>query len=216
MHDWSWRGDICTLVTGHRKPNKSDQTHSSVRPAYQQVLSAQKASEEGFIVTYWQFKEKLSSLLSHYCWQKVIDLTLNALHGRKTRVKPICQRYGNLFPQYTWRSNTSCLKCLTPTFFVPKQTVIAKTVEKGRTLHLIELSKDRACFSTKPFFFLVKLSKGTSDSHKCIMEIWSHWCSTCSKKGLLHILYISFPASKKTQKLVIFVNRGDENGCWQF
>lgn len=62
MHGWSWRGHICTLVTGHQNTNMSDQTHSSVWPAYQLLLSAWKASEEGFIVTYWQFKAKLSLL----------------------------------------------------------------------------------------------------------------------------------------------------------
>lgn len=81
---WPGRGDICTLVTGHKKPNKSDQTRSSIRPGYQLSLSAQKASEQGFIVTLWHFKAKLSLLLSFHRWQKVIDSNLNALHDRKT------------------------------------------------------------------------------------------------------------------------------------
>lgn len=137
--------------------------HSSIRPACQLLLSAQKASEEAFIVTLWQFKAQLSLLLSYYCWQKVIDSPLNASHGRETRVKPICQRYTNLFPQYTWRSNPSSLKCLTHIFFGPKQTVIRKTVEKGRTLHLIEqLSKD--IFPPNLFFSGLALKRNIRQS----------------------------------------------------
>lgn len=60
--------NICALVIGCKKPNKSDQTHSSVRPAYHFFLSAQRASEEGFIVKLWQFKAKLSLQLSWICF----------------------------------------------------------------------------------------------------------------------------------------------------
>lgn len=98
------------------------------------------------------------------------------------------------------------------TFFCHKRTVITKTVEKGRTLHLIEqLSKDRTYFSTKHFFGLALIR---NIRHKCIMEILSHLCSTCSKKVFCILSTFYFQLVKKT--LDFFVNRGDENGCWQF
>lgn len=115
---WSWREDICTLVTGCKKPNKSDQTHSSIRPGYQFLLSSQKDLKRGFIVTLWPFEEKLSLLLLSYnCRQRVIDLTLNASEKKKKRVKYML--YEILYVcKNTQRANTSSLRRLTHSLFL--------------------------------------------------------------------------------------------------
>lgn len=115
---WSWRGDICTLVTGCKKPNKSDQTHSSIRPGYQFLLSSQKDLKRGFIVTWWPFKEKMSLLLLSYnCRQWVIDLTLNASEEKKEKSE-IHAVWDTVFVQNTQRANTSSLRRLTHSLFL--------------------------------------------------------------------------------------------------
>lgn len=171
-HGWSWRGDICTLVTRHKKPNKSDQTHSSIQAAYQFFLSAQKASEEAIIVTLWQFKAQLSLLLSFHCWHRVIDLTWNALHGSKTKcvewnlpsARDIRICFHNTHEEeihHVWKVWHS--------FFSPKQTVIRKTVEKEKNTSLdrTTVKGGQTFFSTKPFFFW----SGSPKEHQTVINV---------------------------------------------
>lgn len=114
---WPWRRDICTLVTGCKKPNKSDQTHSSIRPGYQFLLSSQKDLKRVIIVTLWQFKAKLSLLLSYKCWQRVIDLTLNASE-KKREGRNTCAVWDTVCVQNTQRANISSLRRLTHSLFL--------------------------------------------------------------------------------------------------
>lgn len=134
-----WRRDVYTLITGSKKPSTSDQTHSSSQSGYQFSVISPKTLEGSFIVTLWQFKAKLSPLLSSWCQQMVVGLTLGNFHESKT----LCLWFFQTISFHNWLKKQICQYQIADIVDCPKQRTLQTQSEQNLTISLFQFSSSQ-------------------------------------------------------------------------